>query len=158
MIVRAVLIAVLTLAVSPAHARSPSVDQLAWLQGCWESASGQRVIEERWMAPRGGAMIGVSRTISNDRMSEYELMVIAATTDALTFTAHPSGQAAAVFTAQSATATGVVFENPTHDFPQRVSYRRAGADRLQAWIDGSMNGASRRVGFSYRRVPCEQGR
>ena len=54
-----------------------------------------------------------------------------------------------------ASETSVVFENPEHDFPQRVGYRRDGADGLQAWIEGQANGKSRRVDFSYQRARCE---
>jgi hypothetical protein len=47
----------------------------------------------------------------------------------------------------------VVFENPAHDYPQRVAYTRKG-DSLLAWIDGTVSGKSRRVDFPYRRVAC----
>ena len=33
----------------------------------------------------------------------------------------------------------VVFENPTHDFPQRIIYWKDGAD-LRARIEGTQNG------------------
>jgi hypothetical protein len=49
----------------------------------------------------------------------------------------------------------VVFENAKHDFPQRVGYRRDGPDGLQAWIEGEVDGTSRRVEFAYRRARCE---
>ena len=38
---------------------APRLDQVSWLTGCWEASNGPRIIEERWMAPRGGSMIGV---------------------------------------------------------------------------------------------------
>jgi hypothetical protein len=47
----------------------------------------------------------------------------------------------------------VIFENPAHDFPQRVGYKRDG-DSLLAWIEGAVNGKSRRVEFPYRRASC----
>jgi hypothetical protein len=52
------------------------------------------------------------------------------------------------------TDTTVVFENPQHDFPQRVGYERKGGDALLAWIEGTRNGQTRRVEFPYRRVAC----
>jgi hypothetical protein len=68
--------------------------------------------------------------------------------------AHPSGQPSAVFRARDIGDQRVVFENPEHDFPQRVGYERKGADALAAWIEGTMNGRARRVDFAYRRVAC----
>ena len=56
--------------------------------------------------------------------------------------------------AREATDSTVVFENRTHDFPQRVGYRKVGADSLLAWIEGERNGRTRRIEFPYRRVRC----
>ena len=47
-----------------------------------------------------------------------------------------------------------MFEAPEHDFPQRVGYRRAGADSLLAWVEETTNGKLRRIEFPYRRVQC----
>ena len=44
--------------------------------------------------------------------------------------------------------TGLLFENPAHDFPQQVGYRREEGDRMVAWIEGTSNGKPRRVEFS----------
>ena len=48
----------------------------------------------------------------------------------------------------------VVFENPAHDFPQRILYRQV-AGGLAARIEGRENGKDRAEEFPYRRVPCE---
>ena len=39
------------------------IQRVAWLQGCWETRSPQRTIEEQWMAPRGGSMIGSDSSV-----------------------------------------------------------------------------------------------
>jgi hypothetical protein len=72
----------------------------------------------------------------------------------LAYEAHPSGQPSTVFLSKTVGDAEVLFENPAHDFPQRVGYRRAGPDALHAWIEGTRNGQPRRVEFSYRRVSC----
>jgi hypothetical protein len=139
-------------------ARAPSqgmeIERLAWLQGCWQASSPRRVIEENWTAPRGRSMIGVGRTIRGDSLIEYELVVVRQQPGRLTYEAHPSGQAGAVFTAQAAADSMVVFENLAHDFPQRVGYRRLGGDSLIGWIEGTRDGRARRIDFPYARVAC----
>jgi hypothetical protein len=50
----------------------------------------------------------------------------------------------------------VVFENPKHDFPQKVGYQRDGADTLLAWIEGTDKGQTRRIEFPYRRAMCQR--
>jgi len=136
-------------------AQQVTVDRVAWLQGCWRSTRGETTIEEQWMAPGGGAMLGMGRTVRGSKLVEYELVLIKEQEGRLTYEAHPSGQPSATFTAATTSDTSVVFENPQHDFPQRVGYRRSGADGLDAWIEGQANGKSRRVDFSYQRVRCE---
>jgi hypothetical protein len=107
------------------------------------------------MAPRGGAMLGMGRTVRGSKLVEYELVLIMEQEGRLAYEAHPSGQPTATFMATTATDTSVVFENPQHDFPQRVGYRRNGADALDAWVEGQADGKSRRVDFSYQRARCD---
>lgn len=131
-----------------------SITRVAWLTGCWESRSAQRVIEEQWMAPRAGTMLGMSRTTRGDSLIESEQVLLREHGARLLYEAHPSGQAAAVFTSTVITDSIVVFENLQHDFPQRVGYHRMGSDSLMAYIEGEINGRARRVNFLYGRVGC----
>lgn len=99
-------------------------------------------------------MLGMSRTLQGDSLIEYELVVLRQHGAGLTYQAHPSGQASTVFTAGAVSDSMVVFENPAHDFPQRIGYRRAGGDSLVAWIEGTTPAGARRVVFAYARAPC----
>lgn len=130
--------------------------RLSWLAGCWSRATPRRVVEEQWMAPAGGLMLGAGRTVSaaDGRLVEYEQVRIEARGDTVTYFAQPSAQAPATFTAIAFDDSSIVFENATHDFPQRVGYRLVHADSMAAWIEGTTGGESRRVDFPYRRVSC----
>jgi hypothetical protein len=141
-----------------ASAQQLTIDRVGWLQGCWRSSQGQSMVDEQWMAPGGGSMIGMSRTVRGRDTTAYEFVLITEQEGRLAYRAHPSGQAPATFLSTEATDTRVVFENPQHDFPQRIGYRREGAELLHAWIEGTSSGRTRRVEFPYRRVPCEADR
>jgi hypothetical protein len=142
-------------ATGPARGTEPvKIDGVAWLQGCWLADSPQRTIEEHWMAPRGGVMLGMGRTVRGDAMAEYELVVLRQRGGQLVYQAHPSGQPSAEFPLRELTDTSVLFENLQHDFPQRVGYRRDGSGLLLAWIEGTSKGQLRRIEFAYRRVAC----
>jgi len=141
-------------ALSAAAPQARPIDRVAWLQGCWTQASPRRTIEEQWMAPRGNSMIGMGRTVRGDSLVEFEVVVIRERGSDLVYEAHPSGQPSAEFVAESLGVASVVFANPAHDFPQRVGYRRAGADSLVGWIAGTMGGQSRRLEFPYSRTEC----
>ena len=129
------------------------IDGVAWLAGCWEHASGQRVVEEQWMAPRGHTMLGAGRTVQGEKLAEFEIVVIREQDGRLAYESHPSGQPPAVFLSRTISENEVVFENLQHDFPQRIGYKRDG-DSLKAWIEGPRNGQTQRVEFPYRRVAC----
>ncbi|MDO9489293.1 MAG: DUF6265 family protein [Sphingomonadaceae bacterium] len=115
---------------------SPSVDRLTWLAGEWVSESADRWTEEQWSAPRGGLMLGLGRSGKYDRAMGFEFMRIAAEADGrILFWGAPGGQAPVAFRLVEQDATSAVFENPRHDFPKRVAYRRDG-NRLIATISG----------------------
>ena len=106
------------------------------------------------MRPRGGAMLGVSRTVRRDTVVEFEQLRIFDRAGKTVYAAAPSGQAPSEFETATTTDTSVTFENPTHDFPQRIIYRRRGADSLIARIEGLRGGQVRGVDFPYKRAAC----
>jgi len=130
------------------------IERAAWIAGCWERISASFTIEEQWMVPRGGSMLGMSRTVRGDSLIEFEYLAIREEAGRLAYEAHPSGQETAAFLSSAVTDSSIVFENPGHDFPQRIGYRLAGPDSALAWIEGTANGRTRRVEFPYRRTSC----
>jgi hypothetical protein len=127
-----------------------TVQPPSWLAGCWEQRTGNRVSLEMWMPPAGGLMLGASRTIVGGAVREYEQVMIKADTGKLVYTATPSGQATASFTSTNVTDTSFTVENLQHDFPQRIIYRRRGADSLIARIEGGTRGFD----YPMRRTAC----
>ena len=115
--------------------------------------AGGRVADEMWMAPAGGAMLGVSRTVAGDRVVAHEFMQIREQDGSMLFIARPSGHDEATFTLAARAAREAIFANPAHDFPQRVIYRMQG-DRLVGRIEGVQNGKEQSTDYPMRRVPC----
>ncbi|HET9727581.1 MAG TPA: DUF6265 family protein, partial [Gemmatimonadales bacterium] len=60
---RRLVLVVAALALGAWAGPTARVTQVAWLAGCWEQASGSRLIEEQWTRPRGGLMLGLGRTV-----------------------------------------------------------------------------------------------
>jgi hypothetical protein len=142
-----------------AHAQSDrsATKQVAWLAGCWRQTSpaNKRVVDEQWMSPRGGTMLGMSRTVRDDSvLTELEHLQILVRAGRLVYHAEPGGQPPADFEARAVSDTLVIFENAAHDFPQRIIYRRRGADSLIARIEGTRNGGVRGIEFPYARASC----
>lgn len=143
-----------SLVLGPPPAAAQGVDQVGWMAGCWQRSTGRRVVEEQWMRPRGGLMLGAGRTVHGDSLVEYEQVRLLQRAGRLVYAAAPAGQPPAEFESIAVSDTAVTFENLAHDFPQRIIYRRRGTDSLVARIEGMRGGALRGVDFPYRRVAC----
>lgn len=138
----------------PAATAAVAINQLQWLAGRWRTERAGRVVDEHWMAPAAGVMLGMSRTISRGKVIEHEFIQIReGPGGALHFIAMPSGQKEAAFQIKSLSATEAVFENLQHDFPQRISYTLLPDGSLLAAIEGpGKDSQTRRVEFGYKRV------
>lgn len=139
-----------------ANAQPTGIQRLAWLQGCWQIDTPERVVEEQWSAPRAGSMLGSSRTMRGDKLVGHEFVLLRERGEQLAYEVQPSGQAATVFLSIKLEGASVVFENLKNDFPQRVAYERQG-NELLAWIEGPRRGQpaqTRRIEYPYRRVAC----
>jgi hypothetical protein len=153
--VRHVLFAAVALCwCSTASAQAARVSQVGWLAGCWRLADGRRIVEEQWTRPLGGIMLGSGRTVRGDTLVEFEQTRLLEREGRLVYAAAPSGQPPAEFTSVLVSDSAVTFENPAHDYPQRVRYRRAGTDSLLARVEGSRRGSVRGVDFAYSRTAC----
>uniref|UniRef100_UPI0020BE6E9B DUF6265 family protein n=1 Tax=Sphingopyxis sp. MSC1_008 TaxID=2909265 RepID=UPI0020BE6E9B len=67
------MVAFLLAAATPA-----TIDDLGWLAGDWVSEADGRWTDENWAAPRGGVMIGYSRSGRGEALREFEFLRIAA--------------------------------------------------------------------------------
>lgn len=142
-------------AAAPVAAQAPaSIAQAAWLGGCWQTVRGKTTIEEQWMAPAAGSMVGMGRTLREGRLDDYELMIIRAKDGRVDYEAHPMMQPTAVFTATVVSDTLLQFENPRHDFPKLVAYIRRGNDSLVARIAAGPAKGDQQVLFNYARIAC----
>jgi len=138
-------------ALAAAQADGPEQPDLDWLAGYWLSCEDGVEVAETWSARRGGIMLGTSITVGDDAFS-WEQMRIEAEPEGLVFHAQPRGQAPAAFRLARGGPNEAVFENPAHDFPQRVIYRRDG-DRLTGRIEGGSGSRAQAVEWHYRSAP-----
>lgn len=96
--VRCVVCTVALVAAWPTRAGAQGgIDGVAWMQGCWQMTSGDRVIEETWTAPRGGVMLGSGRTVRAGKLVEHEFVLLAERDGRLAYEAHPSSQPPTTF-------------------------------------------------------------
>ena len=118
----------------------PALESLAWMAGSWSGTSRGIEMEEHWTAPKGNSMIGIHRDVAKGRTMAFEFLRIEQQGDQIVYLSMPNGRSPATpFPLKEVSGTRVVFENPAHDFPQRIIYWKDGND-LRARIEGTMNG------------------
>ena len=150
------VLSMLTLSVNAAEssATKPTLDAFAWLAGHWRLEAGVRKVDEQWMSPAGGLMMGMARAIEGDKVAEYEFTLLRQEPNGdIFYIANPSKQREAMFKLTSLANGEAVFENPDHDFPKKIIYAQRADGSLLAAIEGpDKDGKTRRVEYPFKRV------
>ena len=138
-----------------AQGEKPTLNDLSWLSGCWDNGDSLRRYEEQWMKPSGTSLLGMSRTVAKGKTVAYEFLQIRQEKNGdIFYVANPSGQEQGFFKLVKFGSGELVFENPDHDFPQRIIYRLNG-DSLVARIEGTSKGKQKSSDFPMIRAKCD---
>jgi hypothetical protein len=153
-VVAVIAIAATVLLFTPACAGSgdgASSDSLHWLGGHWCSGTSTNLVEEYWLPANGELMLGLSRTVKNGQVIAFEFLRIATVNGVVTFLAQPEGRPPTAFKQTASGENWIRFENPQHDFPTSIQYRREG-DVLKAEIAGpGKDGKEKVIPFPYQK-------
>lgn len=130
-------------ALGPARASGElELASVAWMTGHWMQEKGGGTVEELWLPPRGGMMLGLNRTSRSAGKGSFEYLRIAQSAEGkVVYWASPGGGLPTPFELVEADGTHAVFSNPEHDFPKRIEYRLDG-EKLTASIAGDTPGPS----------------
>lgn len=154
------LMLMLTLATGTAAANpSPTpktVASLAFMSGCWHGQQGDARLEEHWLSPAGDGLLGVSRVVAGGRTVFREFMEIRQQPggEIVMSVQLGLGKAPVAFTLSELGPEAATFENPAHDFPQRLRYWKEGG-LLRARVDGRQQGTPKAEDFEYTRGACQ---
>jgi uncharacterized protein DUF6265 len=135
----------------PASSQDPLSD-LAWLAGGWQGTMGKAQIEEHWIQPAGGTMLGVSRTIAGSRTVSFEFLRIEGRPDGPVYVAQPQGRPPVEFRLTQRSENRAVFENPQHDNPKIIRYSKESDGSLRAEIEGDEKGKHQKMEFKFQPI------
>lgn len=148
----ALLLAALLLA--PAAA-AQDVTDLRWLRGCWQTeppreAESGATFYEVWIAPEAPVLLGYAYHEGEGEIQGWSQMRIESN-GRPELVEMPLGSFPVRHRlADEETNNRATFENPEHDFPTRIEYRREG-NRLYRRISNAGVDAQE---FAYRRIRC----
>jgi len=135
-------------------AQSFKIEDLAWLSGDWETAPGRMQIDEHWTKVAGNSLIGMSRAVAGGKTVFFEYLRIEARGADIYYVAHPKARTPGTdFKLARLTSQEAVFENPAHDFPKRIIYRKNADGSLTARVEGDGTEKEKPQEFHYRPVP-----
>ncbi|MGH9832997.1 MAG: DUF6265 family protein [Blastocatellia bacterium] len=135
-------------------AQAFKIEDLAWISGDWETAPGRMQIDEHWTKVAGNSLFGVSRTVAGGKTVFFEYLRIEARGAEIFYVAHPKARTPGTdFKLARLTSQEAVFENPAHDFPKRIIYRKNADGTLTARIEGDGTEREKPQDFQFRPIP-----
>lgn len=133
------------------------LDALSWLGGEWTRTTSRGTAVERWTRVSDGTMEGVGEvTVGGSTRVTEHLRLLHFGRDVFYLAKPAENPLPTAFRLTELTDSTAVFENRSHDFPQRIRYRRIGPDTLSARIEGPRGAAQAWGGVDFvftRRTP-----
>ncbi len=135
---------------------SSTMKQVKWLSGTWENKAQRGSIFENWKTGDDSTLIGRSYSIRNGKDTVvFETIQLRQRNGALYYVPIARGQnnnQPVPFKMTLLTKNQMVFENPEHDFPKRIIYKKSSDNRMDAAIEGEQDGQMRREDFPFVKV------
>ncbi len=131
------------------------ITKASWMIGQWQNSSPQGVLSENWKQENDSMFSGESFFVVGKDTLFSEAIQIIQEKDELFYIPTVPDQNNGLpvrFKLTTESDSILVFENPDHDFPQRIKYMRIGKDSIVAEISGQSKGESKAEQFAMTRV------
>lgn len=125
------------------------------LSGTWKMGSGAKSFYEHWHWVSANEISGKSYKLKEQDTIVFESTRIKKEDKLVNYLATVKNQNEGkeiAFKLDSSANGKLVFENPNHDFPQRIVYQFISTDSLHAWVEGMRKGMKEREDYYYARV------
>ncbi|HLC83415.1 MAG TPA: DUF6265 family protein [Bacteroidia bacterium] len=133
--------------------KTVGIADFTWLQGKWMGTSEGMDFFEQWKPLQGNLLDGQGGAVSGKDTVFSEKIKIEQRGEDVFYTANVQENGGPVdFKFTGYKQDSIVFENPKHDFPQRLVYFRLPNNKLYACIDGLKAGKYSRMEFSYQKA------
>lgn len=127
-----------------------------WLLGKWQSKSTDGYLQETWKKVNDSTFQATSYYIKEEEdILHFETITLQQKGEELTYSAAVKGQnddKPVAFKLTTATEKQLVFENPKHDYPQKISYTQTTPNSLVAKISGIQQAKPTSEQFSMKKI------
>ena len=132
----------------------PLIKKASWIIGTWGNISKEGVLTETWIQLNDSVLKGTSFVQEGKDTLFTEHIEIVQKGSELFYNPRISNQnqgEMVSFKLTSSTDKQLIFENPTHDFPQKISYNSISNDSLKAEISGKKNGKEEKESYPMKK-------
>jgi hypothetical protein len=133
--------------------KKEDITSFKWLEGSWVGKYDSVPVFEQWKPAEKTIMFGRGGVLNGKDTVFTEKVQLEEREDGIYYIAMlKDNPGATEFKFSGFKNDTAVFENPSHDFPQRVLYFKNNDGTFYAGVDGKFSGKYIREGFVYRRT------
>ena len=135
--------------------KNDKINASQWLLGKWQSKSTDGYLQETWKKVNDSTFQATSYYIKEEDTLHFETITLQQKGEELTYSAAVKGQnddKPVAFKLTTATEKQLVFENPKHDYPQKISYTQTTPNNLVAKISGIQQAKPTSEQFSMKKI------
>jgi len=138
----------------PRH-KHVQIKKLEWLLGSWQDTSAEMHFTETWQKENDSTFIGRGFGVENGDTIFREKLELAERNEKVFYVAtvneHLAGKPT-TFALVKDSVNAWIFENPKHDFPQRIIYKQTSENTLHARVEGTVSGKLQGEEFNMHRI------
>ncbi len=130
------------------------LEKMNWLVGQWENKMPEGLLVENWKKENDSTFSGSSYFINAKDTVHSESIRLTQKEEELIYTATVTGQnddQPVDFKLTSDTENSFTFENPAHDYPQKITYKKVDQNNLTATISGKQQGKESQESYPMKR-------
>lgn len=131
------------------------LEQASWLIGSWVHADKDGKLKEKWRADNDSLYRGWAYFIKGSDTLHREQVRLFLEKSRLCYEATVKGQNNNLpirFYEETAHHNALVFSNPQHDYPQKISYKKITADSLIITLTGKQQGKASTETYAMKRL------
>ena len=133
---------------------SSAIEQANWFLGAWKFKTNDGDLTEIWKQMNDSVYLGVSYVIVKTDTVFYELISLEQKNKKWNYSVsvkNQNNEQPVSFEMTSMTPNQLVFENPKHDFPSKITYTKITQDSMVAKISGILKGKEQTEYFPMKR-------
>jgi hypothetical protein len=154
--VKVIVVCVLFLSCQPSSDKKfEQLEKMNWLVGQWENKIPEGILTETWTKTNDSTFSGTSYFIINKNDTVHsEIILLTQLKDELIYSPKVKGQnddKSVDFILTSNIENSFVFENPKHDYPKKIVYKKVAENGLITTISGIQQGKQSNESYPMKR-------